>query len=125
MKRIRKAFVVFVLAAVALAAFAPFALAAKAAPTVSLKATPTSVKVGKTVTFSGTVKHPVAKDTAVVLRLVVAKKTIVKKSATITSKGAFKFTHKATEAGKWTFRVTYKVGKHTYKSNEVRVTVKK
>lgn len=125
MKRFSRVFLVSCVVAIVLAAFVPLALAAKAAPSVSLKAKPTSVKVGKTVAFSGTVKNAVAKDTTVKLWLVTAKKSTLEKSGTITSKGAFKLTYKAAKAGTWTFRVTYKASKTTYKSNEVKVTVTK
>jgi hypothetical protein len=125
MKRFSRVFLVSCVVAIALAAFVPLALAAKAAPSVGLKAKPTSVKVGKTVAFSGTVKNAVAKDKTVKLWLVKAKKSTLEKSGTITSKGAFKLTYKAAKAGTWTFRVTYKAGKTTYKSNEVKVTVTK
>jgi hypothetical protein len=125
MKRFGKVFGLLALVAIVSATFVPLALAAKAAPSVSLKAKPTSVKVGKTVTFSGTVKHAVAKDTTVKMWLVKAKKSTMEKSGTITSKGAFKLTYKAAKAGTWTFRVTYKAGKTTYRSNEVKITVTK
>jgi hypothetical protein len=125
MKRFGKVFGLLALVAIVSATFVPLALAAKAAPSVSLKAKPTSVKVGKTVTFSGTVKHAVAKDTTVKMWLVKAKKSTMEKSGTITSKGAFKLTYKAAKAGTWTFRVTYKAGKTTYMSNEVKITVTK
>ena len=125
MKRFGKVFGLLALVAIVSASFVPLALAAKAAPSVSLKAKPTSVKVGKTVTFSGTVKHAVAKDTTVKMWLVKAKKSTMEKSGTITSKGAFKLTYKAAKAGTWTFRVTYKAGKTTYRSNEVKITVTK
>jgi hypothetical protein len=125
MKRFGKVFGLLALVAIVMATFVPLALAAKAAPSVSLKAKPTSVKVGKTVTFSGTVKHAVAKDTTVKLWLVKAKKSSMEKSGTITSKGTFKLTYKAAKAGTWTFRVTYKAGKTTYRSNEVKITVTK
>jgi hypothetical protein len=39
-------------------------------------------------------------------------------------RGAFKLTYRAARAGSWTFRVTYKAGKTTSSSNEVRITVR-
>ena len=126
MRRFSRLCAVLALVAIVTATLAPLALAAKAKPTVSLKAKPASIKIGKTVTFSGTVKHAVAKDTSVKLWLVVtAKKSTLKKTGKISTKGAFKFTAKGARVGTSTYRVTYKVGKTTYKSNKVKVTVTK
>ena len=123
MKRFIRVFAVLTLVAIVSATLVPLALAAKAKPSVSLRAKPASIKIGKTVTFSGTVKHAVAKDTVVKLWLVSAKKSTLKVRGTISSTGAFKFTAKGAKAGTCTFRVTYKVGKTTYKSNEVKLTI--
>ena len=92
--------------------------------TLSLKARHTSVKVGKTIAFTGTVANPVAKDTAVKLRLVKGKKFVLKKTSSITGSGAFAFRYKAVKAGKWTFVVTYRAGKN-FLSNKIKVTVRK
>ena len=94
MKRFIRVFAVLTLVAIVSTPVVPLALAAKAKPSVSLKAKPASIKVGKTVTFSGTVKHAVAKDTIVKLWLVNAKKSTLKVRGMISSTGAFKFTAK-------------------------------
>jgi hypothetical protein len=91
---------------------------------VRLGAKRTSVMLGRSITFGGVVKNAVAKDTIVKLRLVRGTKYILKKTARITSSGAFKLKFKTVKAGKWTFVVTYKAGR-TFLSNEVKVTVKK
>ncbi len=93
--------------------------------TVTLKAKHTSVKLGKTIIFTGKVTNAVANDMRVKLRLVRVNKYPVQKTGAITSKGAFRLTHKATKAGKWTFVVTYRIGKATFMSNQVKITVKK
>ncbi len=124
-KRLVGAFAVLALVAIVAATLAPVSLATKATPSVSLKAKPTTVKVGQTVTLSGTVNHAVANNRIVHLWLVQAKKSTLKASATISSTGAYKFTAKAAEAGPVTLRVTYKAGTTTYKSNRVTVTITK
>jgi hypothetical protein len=125
MDRVKRFIVAFTVTALVAAVLAPFALAATATPSVSLKAKPASLKVDKTVTFTGTVKNAVAKDKTVKLRLVSGKTLTLEKSGTISSTGAFKLTFKAVKAGTWKFEVTYKVGKKTYKSPEVAITVTK
>jgi plastocyanin len=123
MKRLVGAVALLAVAAIASATLAPVSLATKATPSVSLKAKPTTVKVGKTVTFTGTVKHAVANDGTVRLWLVGAKKSTMKAKARISSTGAFKFTAKAAKAGPCVLRVTYGAGKTTFRSNKVTVTI--
>ncbi len=125
MRRFSRLLAVLTAVAIVSAIVVPLALAATATPSLSLKAKPASIKVGETVTFSGTVQHAVARDTTVELWLVKAKRSTLKASGTISSTGAFKFTAKGARAGTCTLRVTYKAGKTTYKSNEVEVTVTK
>ena len=125
MKRFSRLLAVLTAVAIVLTMVVPLALAAKATPSLSLKAKPASIKVGETVTFSGTVQHAVAKHTTVELWLVKAKKSTLKASGMISSTGAFEFTAKGARAGTCTLSVTYKAGKATYKSNEVEVTVTK
>ena len=72
-KRLVGAFAVLALVAIVAATLAPVSLATKATPSVSLKAKPTTVKVGQTVTLSGTVNHAVANNRIVHLWLVQAK----------------------------------------------------
>jgi hypothetical protein len=56
---------------------------------------------------------------------VTAKKSTLKVSGTISAKGALRFTAKGARVGTSTYKVTYKAGKATYKSNKVKVTVTK
>jgi hypothetical protein len=93
--------------------------------TMTLKAKPASLKVGKTIVFSGKVTNAVANDSIVKLRLVVGKRRfILERTGKIGSTGAFKLTYKVTKHGRWTFTVTYKAGK-TFKTSNVTVTVRK
>jgi hypothetical protein len=93
--------------------------------TITLGAKHSSVKVGRTLTFGGKVTNAVAKDVTIKLRLVKGTKFVLKKTGRITSAGGFKLSIKGVKAGKWTFVVTYKVGKTTFVSNSVKVTVRK
>lgn len=127
MDRVRRFSVVLAVAVLAAAVFAPLALAAKASPSpaLTLKAKPATVELGAKVVFSGAVKHAVAKDRTVKLRLVEGKKTTLEKSAAMSSKDAFRFVYKTAKAGTWKFEVTYKVGKKTYRSPVVTIEVEK
>lgn len=124
-KRLVGAFTVFALVAIIVAALAPVSLATKATPSVSLKAKPTTVKVGQTVTLTGTVKHAVAGNGIVRLWTVGAKKATMKAKARISSTGTFKFTAKASKVGPVTLRVTYRAGTTTFRSNKVTITITK
>ncbi len=124
-KRLVSAFAVLAVVAIVAATLAPVSLATKATPSVSLKAKPATVKVGQTVTLSGTVTNAVAKNRIVHLWLVQAKKSTLKSSARISGTGAFKFTAKGAKAGPCVLRVTYRAGNTTYKSNKVTVTITK
>jgi hypothetical protein len=92
--------------------------------TMTLKGKPASLKVGKTIVFSGKVTNAVANDSIVKLRLVIGKHLILERTGKISSTGAFKMTYKAKKHGKWTFTVTYRAGK-TFKTSNVTVTVRK
>ena len=93
--------------------------------TITLKAKPTSVEVGRAATFSGKVTNAVAKDTIVKLRQVKANRFVLLKGGYIGPKGGFRLTYKPAKAGTWTFVITYRIGKTTFMSNQVKVTVKK
>jgi hypothetical protein len=93
--------------------------------TVALKAKHTSVKLGKTIIFKGTVTNAAAGYSAVKLRMVKAGKYPVVRSGRITSAGGFKLTCKAAKAGKWHFVVTYRIGTSTFMSNVVKIKVYK
>jgi len=125
MKRLGRVLGVLAVVAIVVAALAPAGLAATLKPTVSLHATPTTVKVGKTVTFTGTVKHAVAGHEIVRLWLVGAKVATLKAKARISSTGAFTFTAKAAKVGPVALRATYRVGATTFRSDLVKVTIVK
>jgi len=124
-KRLGGAIGMLAVVAIVVAALAPAGLAATVQPTVSLHATPTTVKVGKTVTFTGTVRHPVAGSRIVRLWVVGAKVTTVKSKARISSTGTFRFTARAAKAGPVSLRVTYRVGDTTFRSPLVKLTLAK
>ena len=93
--------------------------------TITLKAKHSSIKVRRTLTFGGKVTNAVAKDVSVKLRLVKGNKFVLLKTGRTTSAGRYQLSIKTAKAGKWTFVVTYRVGKTTFMSNKVKVTVKK
>ncbi|HUK76008.1 MAG TPA: hypothetical protein VL117_00235 [Thermoleophilia bacterium] len=125
MKRLSAVVGVLAVVAIVVAALAPVSLATKATPSVTLKAKPTTVKVGKTVTLTGTVRHAVAGSGIVRLWTVGAKKATMKAKARISSTGTFKFTAKAAKVGPVTLRVTYRAGTTTVRSNKVTITITK
>lgn len=125
MKHFGRIAAVVALVAIVSVAVVPLALGAKAQPWVSLKIKPAAITIGEKVTFSGTVKHAVARDTTVKLWLVWGNQWALKKTGTISSTGAFWFTAKGARTGTSSFRVTYRVGTITYQSNKVKVTVTK
>ena len=97
----------------------------KAAPSLSLKAQPSSIKVGRTVTLSGTVKHFLSTDTKVLICRQAGKHLTVLKTLKLTRSGAFKWATKPGDRGKWVFVATYESGGVTYLSEPVSVTVHK
>lgn len=92
-------------------------------PSVTLKASIYSVKVGKTVTLRGVVRNRVSG----VRRVFIYRKlhgTLVRlKSLTCSTSGAFRWTWTATRAGKWTLVAVYKVGVTNYSSKSVTLSV--
>ena len=92
-------------------------------PVVSLKAKPTSVKVGKTVIFSGLVKHFLATDMTVRIERQVGGTLTALKTLPLSTSGVFKWTMKPHRAGKWVFVAVYKVRKVMYLSKPVTVKV--
>jgi hypothetical protein len=125
MKRFSRVLGILALVAIVSMALVPLALATRATPSVSLKAKPATVRVGKIVTFTGTVKNAVTKDATVKLWLVSGKKSVLKSSGTISGTGTFWFTAKAAKAGTCTLRVTYRAGTAIYRSPKVKVTITK
>ena len=93
--------------------------------TVRLRAKPTAIDLGSPVTFLGTVVNHVPNVNVVKLRFVLGTKFVARKSATVTSKGAYRMRITPAKAGTYTFVVTYRVGGHVFMSKQVVVTVKK
>ena len=97
----------------------------KPAPAPTLKAKPTSVKVGKAVTLSGTVKHFIAGDKTVSICRKVNGKLSRIKQVTITKPGAFKCLFAPKKTGKWVLVATYKLSRTTFASKTVTLNVHK
>ena len=93
------------------------------APSPSLKAAPRSVKLGKSVALSGTVKHFIAGDKKVNICRKVGGKLTRLKQVTITASGAFKWSITPKKTGKWVFVATYKFGRTMFLSKPVTVKV--
>jgi hypothetical protein len=123
MKRLSRILVVVVLVAIVAATLASLALGAGAKPSVSLRAKPATVAVGRWVTFSGMVRHAVSGDRTVKLWLLTGTTATLKKTGAISSTGAYRFAAKAVKAGTCTFRVTYTADGTTYRSNKAHVTI--
>ncbi len=94
-------------------------------PSLTLKASPTTVKVGRTVTLTGVVKNSVAAVRTVMIERKVGTKMTVLKKVTLTKSGSFKAYLKPGKIGKWVLVACYKVGKTAYLSKAVVVTVHK
>ena len=90
-------------------------------PSVTLKATPKSVKVGHSVKLSGTVANPGSAPSVSICRKVAGKLTVLKRVAL--KGGTFSWSHKMTKAGKWVLEATCSVGSVRYGSKTVTVTV--
>ena len=96
-----------------------------APPSLSLKAKPISIKVGKTVTLSGTVKHFLASDKTVQIERQVGSKLTALKTLKLTNSGAFTWATKPNKTGTWVFEAAYKSGGVSYLSEPVSVKVHK
>jgi len=96
-----------------------------AAPSLSLKAKAASIKVGKSVTLSGLVKHFLGTGMTVQIERRVGKKLTVLETLTLTKSGAFTWTMKPKKAGKWVFEAACKSGGVSYSSKSVTVQVHK
>ena len=94
-------------------------------PSLGLKATLRSVRSGWIVTLRGTVKYYVATDRVVRIWRRLNGKLIPLKKLKITSSGAFGWEKQVTKTGNWVFVASYAVGKATYLSKPVTVTVRK
>jgi len=95
------------------------------APSPSLKAKPISIKVGKSVTLSGLVKHFLATNKTVQIERKVSGKLTLLKTLTLTKSGAFTWATKPNKTGKWVFEAAYAFGGVSYVSKPVTVKVHK
>ena len=94
-----------------------------ARPSVTLKAAPTSLRLGKSVTLSGAVKSPVAGYRSLVLKRKSGARWIVLRTLTIGRSGGYSWRMRATKAGKLQVVATYAVGVSAYSSKQVTVKV--
>ena len=90
------------------------------APSVGLKSSTHSVKVGKRVKLSGVVAHAMSGSRSVLIERKVKGKLKVLKSVTCGSAGAFKWTWKASTTGKWVLVAVYKCATGKYASKPSR-----
>jgi predicted secreted protein len=92
-------------------------------PSVTLKAVPTSLRAGKSVTFSGAVKSPVSGYQSLVLKRKSGARWIVLKTLTIGRSGGYSWRMRTTKSGKLQVVATYVVGVGAYSSKQVTVKV--
>ncbi len=96
-----------------------------AKPTVALRASATVVKLGRSVTLSGTVRNFAAAHRVVRIYRRLGTKLTLLKRRTISSSGAYRWTMKAKTTGKWVLVASYKVGSLIVRSRAVTVTVRR
>ena len=97
-----------------------------AAPSLSLKASARSVKVGRSIVITGVVRNFLATQGMVGIRRTVAGKPPVLRKLTMTTSGTFRWRTKVGKAGRWVFVASYKLGDVTaYTSRPVAVVVHK
>jgi len=92
-------------------------------PKLTLKASATSLKIGSSLTLSGSVANVVSGDKTVTVARSVSGKLTTLKTLTLSSSNTYSTSYKPTGTGSWVFVATYKVSSTTYKSNAVTVSV--
>lgn len=93
-------------------------------PTLTLAASATSLKIGSSVTLSGTVASALPVHyRAVTISRVTSGGTTTLKTLTLSSTNTFSTTYKPTSVATWQFQASYRVGAVTYKSTIVTVSV--
>jgi hypothetical protein len=100
-----------------------YGLAAPRPPSSTLKASPHTLKVGKTVILSGVVMPFSVSNMRVSIFRRVGTKLKLLRTRPLGFSGAFRWATKLTKPGIWSFVATYKSGGVTYKSKTVSVTV--
>ena len=93
------------------------------APTVTLKASSLSLRVGKSVTLSGSVKHALAVGRTVSIYRKVSTKLILLKRVSFSSAGSFKTVIGLKKTGSWVLLASYGVSGRAFKSKTVTVKV--
>ena len=96
-----------------------------AAPSLTLKASARSVKVGRRVTLRGNVRNTVAADTMVTISRKSGHKLVTLKKLNISGSGGFRWTMRVKTPGKLVLIASYKAGGVTFKSKTVTVTVRR
>ena len=96
-----------------------------ATPTLTLKASSRTVKVGDTVSLKGAVKNFISSAMTVRLCRKVGARMTALKTVKISSSGAFRWTLKPKTAGKWVLVASYKAGGMTFKSKAVTVSARR
>jgi hypothetical protein len=94
-------------------------------PTLTLKATALSRRLGQRVKLTGLVTNAVAGQRTVLIKRRVGRKLILLKKVTITGDGAFRWTLQPASVGKWVVLATYKVGGAIGTSAPVTVAVRR
>lgn len=95
-----------------------------ATPTVTLKASSRTVKVGNPVTLKGAVKNFVSSAMAVRLCRKAGARLSLLKTVKLSSAGAFRWALKPGKAGTWVLIASYKAGGRTFKSKTVTVSAR-
>jgi hypothetical protein len=96
-----------------------------AKPTLTLKAAPRAVKVGKTVALSGVVRNFVSSTATVRLYRKVGARLTLLKTVKLSGSGAFSWGLKPRQAGDWVLLAAYRAGGLTFKSRTLTVAVNK
>ena len=94
-------------------------------PSLSLKSSTHSVKVGDKVVLSGDVRHHVSSSGSVLIVRKLKGKLKLLKRVTCNKTGDFRWTWKTAKVGKWVLTAIYKVGTAKFSSKPLAVTVHK
>jgi FG-GAP repeat len=96
-----------------------------APPTLTLRASLRTVKVGSTVTLKGAVKNFVSSAMTVRLCRKVGARLSLLKTVKLSNAGAFRWALKPGKAGTWVIVASYKAGGLTFKSKAVTVSARR
>jgi hypothetical protein len=93
------------------------------APTVGLKASIRTAKVGRAVVLTGVVSHASSTARSVAIERRVGSKLVRLKTAGCSASGTFRWRWKPSRVGKWTLVAVYRVAGHSFTSKAITVTV--